>query len=307
TPAARRGEACQGGRRHWGGVAPPEDRPRCEKALVRLRAGQANQEEYRVVWPDGTARWVRDSVLPSRPAGAADAALRLDGVLTDITDRKRVEEALARERALLRGLIDSIPDLIFYKDREGRYLGCNAAYEAYAGLREGQLVGKTDPDLFPPEKGRAAQGTDRRLLAEARPRRHEEGAEYPDGRRVLVEVLRTPFFSQDGRLLGLIGISRDITERKQAEEALRQTAASERQAHQELKMAQSRLVQSEKLVGLGQLVAGVAHEINNPLAFVSNNLAVLQRDVTALRDLLALYQQGDETLAAHCPELRRRV
>src|SRR5207245_3644861 len=102
----------------------------------------------------------------------------------------------------------------------------------------------------------------------------------------------------------------DISERKQAEETLRvqnallqEMARSEHQAHEALKKAQAQLVQTEKLAALGQLVAGVAHEINNPLSFVSNNVAVLQRDVSALRDLSALYQQADVSLEKHEPEL----
>jgi signal transduction histidine kinase len=88
---------------------------------------------------------------------------------------------------------------------------------------------------------------------------------------------------------------------------LRETAASERRAHEELKKAQSQLVQSEKLAALGQLVAGVAHEINNPLSFVSNNVAVLQRDVRALRELLTLYQEAEAVLEQQLPGLRARV
>jgi signal transduction histidine kinase len=86
-------------------------------------------------------------------------------------------------------------------------------------------------------------------------------------------------------------------------EDLRVTALSERDAHDALKKAQSQMIQSEKLAALGQMVAGVAHEINNPLAFVGNNLAVLQRDVSCLRDVLQLYQEANPTLAEYQPEL----
>jgi PAS domain S-box-containing protein len=316
--------------RHWWGIVHADDRRRYEKALGRLRNGQPIQEEYRVVWPDGSNRWVRDSVLVSRPqAGQGDGrSVHLNGVLTDVTERKQAEEALARERALLRSLIDSIPDLIFYKDCEGRFLGCNTACEAYIGRREAEVMGLTDLDLFPADLGAFYQEKDRQVLIAGKPRRNEEWAQYPDGRNVLLEMLKTPFFDADGHVLGLIGISRDITERKQAEEKIKQTAeelaasnrqlqqlaadleataASEHRAHEELKKTQSHMVQAEKLASVGQLVAGIAHEINNPLAFVSNNIAVLQRDVQSLRDLLYLYQQADAILAAQSPDLLQRI
>ncbi len=86
-------------------------------------------------------------------------------------------------------------------------------------------------------------------------------------------------------------------------ESERKAYEAERKAYEALKETQSRMVQSEKLAGLGQMVAGVAHEINNPLSFVSNNVAVLQRDLAELLDVLALYQQGEEQLAESRPDI----
>lgn len=99
-----------------------------------------------------------------------------------------------------------------------------------------------------------------------------------------------------------------LTDELRASVATEQQARAELQAtHDRLKQAQSHLVQTEKLASLGQLVAGVAHEMNNPLAFVANNLAVLQRDAAELRDALLLYRQADDALAQSRPELFLKI
>jgi signal transduction histidine kinase/tRNA A-37 threonylcarbamoyl transferase component Bud32 len=92
-----------------------------------------------------------------------------------------------------------------------------------------------------------------------------------------------------------------------AEEPLKQMAASQRRVHNELGRIQKQLLEAERFAILGQVVAGVTHEINNPLGIVINDRAVLQRDVQHLRDLLLLYQEAELTLAENCPDLARRI
>jgi signal transduction histidine kinase len=151
------------------------------------------------------------------------------------------------------------------------------------------------------------------VLEQKRPLEFEETVPQDDGIHTYVSI-KFPLYDSGGAVYGVCGISTDITERKRAEELLRaqntrlqEMAQSERQAHEALKLTQAQLVQTEKLAALGQLVAGVAHEINNPLSFVSNNVAVLQRDVAALRNLLVLHQKAEAILSKEEPELWAQI
>lgn len=144
-------------------------------------------------------------------------------VALDVTEQKRAEETLLKERSLLSSLIDSIPDLIFYKDVEGVYLGCNKAYEAFVGKSERDMVGKNDFDLFAPKEAAYYREKDQELLKYRKIRRYEEWAEYPDGKKALLDTIKTPFFDREGNALGLIGISRDITDQRKNQEAFRES------------------------------------------------------------------------------------
>jgi PAS domain S-box-containing protein len=121
-------------------------------------------------------------------------------------------------------------------------------------------------------------------------------------------------YERDGRVNHIRCNLKDVTDRVRAEQELRRrteqlTAANERlrEANERLKEAQSQLIHSEKLASLGTLAAGMAHEINNPLAFASSNVAVLEREVTALLEILAKYREGWDALHQARPELAEAV
>ncbi len=153
------------------------------------------------------------------------------GTIRDITERKQIEAQLQHEQALLRHLLDTIPDPIFYKDRDGAYLGCNRAFEALTGSNAQEIIGKTPRDLFR-DVAEAFVAQDRLVLEEQRTLRVEQSVTYPDGHQARLDTLLTPFHAPDGALLGLLGISRDITERKAAEEALRSAKEAAESANQ---------------------------------------------------------------------------
>lgn len=145
-------------------------------------------------------------------------AIAMPSLTKTLADAHRLNFELVRQSALLRSIIDSIPDLIFYKDTNSVYLGCNKAFERFAGRPEREQVGKSDFDFFDREVADSFRQKDCEMLEGGESRRNEEWITYPDGHQVLLDTLKTPFWGPDGALLGLVGISRDITERKQVEE-----------------------------------------------------------------------------------------
>jgi len=138
----------------------------------------------------------------------------------DITERKRTEAERVRQAGLITSLLDSIPDIIFFKDTKGVYLGCNPPFAEFAGKSKDEIIGKTDYDLFDKETATLFRSFDNEMLKQKQSRHNEEWITYPDGRKKLIDTLKTPYWASDGSLIGILGISRDITVRKEAEEAL---------------------------------------------------------------------------------------
>ena len=194
-------------------------------------------------------------------------------VLHDITVLKKHEQELKDGKALLRCLIDSVSDLIFIKDRNGFYLGGNKACEEFLGIPEHEQIGKTDFDFFDREVAESVKKIDRQILIERMPRRTEEWVPAADGHMVLLDTVKAPYLTADGECLGLVGVSRDITERKLVEQQLLESNRQLEEARQRAEVANQ---------AKSEFLANISHEIRTPMnAIIGLGYLALQTSLTS--------------------------
>lgn len=141
--------------------------------------------------------------------------------------RKRLSEKLAKESSFLTLLMNTLPDLVWIKDPQGRYLTCNKRFEDFFGAKVQDIVEKTDTDFVAPELAAAFRAADLQVMQQGRILQIEEQVVFrSDGHTELLETLKTPVYhTQNGALMGVLGVARDITERKAAEASLRLAAS----------------------------------------------------------------------------------
>jgi PAS domain S-box-containing protein len=176
-------------------------------------------EEY--VKADGTKLFLHAIKLPV--FGPGGKIIGTQGIQFDITERKQAEEALARERLLLRTLVDNIPDCIYAKDTTGRKTMANPAdLKNLKCKTEAEAIGKSDFDLFPKEDAERFWADDQRVLQGQPVLKREESFVDEKGQKHWLLTSKLPICDQSDKIIGLVGIGRDITNGKLAEEALAQ-------------------------------------------------------------------------------------
>jgi PAS domain S-box-containing protein len=141
--------------------------------------------------------------------------------LQPASDCRDIEDALKEQLHFLQTLIDTIPNPIFFKDRDGFYQGCNRAFQERLGLERRQIIGKTLHDLFPQDLADEYQQMDNALLDNPGEQVHETSIRYADGQVREVLINKGTYINTDGSVAGVVGVTIDITERKQAERDLR--------------------------------------------------------------------------------------
>ena len=235
------------------------------------------QKEYRIVAKNGEIHWVYDNTVIERD-GSGEIR-HYQGIVIDITERKRAEDELINahkelDRLLLfnEALLSAIPTPVFYKDREGRYLGCNRAFTEFMGVTPEELKGKTVFDLWPGEHAQEYHRKDLELMAD--PVRQMYDFKVRDKNGVVRPVIyaKGVFRDENGQAAGIVGAFLDITERKQAEEKIKAALA-------------------EKEV----LLKEIHHRVKNNLQIVSTLLDLQSENI------------GDERIISSFRESQHRI
>jgi PAS domain S-box-containing protein len=285
----------------------PDDRPAWdEQFAASAQTGQNVLWEGRITHRDGSMRWFRVSATPTTDNGC----LRWNGTLSDITSTKEYEVSMRlRERAITSSSSGIVIADMRLPDQPITYV--NPAFEQITGYSEAESVGRNCRFLQGTDRDQEALTQIRAALTEGRECQVLLRNYRKDGTLFWNELNLSPVRDEQGIVTHFVGVQNDVSERIENEQRIRQMnetleirvaerTAELQAAMDELRSAQHRIVQSEKLASLGQLVAGVAHEINTPLAAIKAGAENMSEFLPrALSDLPAL-------LAGLEPDLRRR-
>lgn len=248
----------------WDELTHPDDREADISQFERVLAGEIDTYfmEKRFIRKDGNEIWTNLSVGCVRKSdGSVDYTVAM---LQNISSRKEAEKFLQDHLRFLQTLVEAIPNPIWFKGIDGKYIGCNRGYETFFGCSRENIVGRTSRDVFAPEAADKYFQADQELFNSLGSVVYEDMIRHSDGTTRPVVVSKATFTNSEGQVAGLIGVIQDITERVSAEK--------------EKEKLQDELFQSQKLASLRTLVGGLAHDFNNMLQVITGHCQMLMDD-----------------------------
>ncbi len=299
----------------WENVLHPDD---CDSVFTQWYDAAATGREFamecRFLTPQGKVRWVFSTAVPLRDASGA--IIGYIGTVTDISDRKLAQEKLKKSEATLSTAqrvahvgnweVDALTGKIIWSEELFRIFGLDPTQPEPTFAEHIQKIH--------PEDRRLWQTTVSRALKSQEIYKFDFRILRPDGEIRYLEGRGETVVNEQGQVIKLFGTALDITERKSVEKALRQSTQREREKAQELeqtlkqlKCTQSQLIQSEKMSSLGQMVAGIAHEINNPISFIYGNIKPAMEYAQDLLHLVDLYRRHYPKPVAEIAEHLERI
>jgi PAS domain S-box-containing protein len=222
-----------------------------------MRTGQPMIDKVeRQTGDDATEHWLISTKVPILSKDGRIAGIA--GISRDITERRRAEEAVRASEAKYRSLIENLEQGIFLKDADFRFVAVNPYFCQFLGVAESAIIGRTDFDFFPPALAEKCRAEDQRVLRDGKRLELEE--QYTvKGRLRTFRVVKTPVKDDQNGIVGVLGISWDVTEQRALEAQLRQ---------------------AQKMEAMGQLAGGVAHDFNNLLTVILGTVGLLQTNLS---------------------------
>jgi PAS domain S-box-containing protein len=242
----------------------PDDRARIAKAAeedFQAPLKGLRQLDYRIIRMDGTIRYLQTQ--GEAIADASGAFRRIIGVAQDVTDRKLAEQAIQDRETKLRAIVDHTADAIFIKDLTGRYVMMNPAGAALRGGPVESVLGRRDTETFTDESAREIMAHDQLVMTSGEGITVEECLDFLDGRHRIFSSTKFPYRGPDGSIVGVIGISRDITRQKELETAFKEQY--------------DQLKQLDRLKG--DFVNAVSHELRTPLTSIIGYAEFLEEGI----------------------------
>ena len=283
----------------------PDDKDKVMRAMDRhFEGGDSISLEYRLQTKSGGYKWFLGS---ARATFDEDGnPVRMAGSIVDIDDRKEADLELEKKRKLLRTIIDNIPACVYVKDREGRKVLANRSeYELWGYDSEEEILGKTDSDLADEANAEVSEREDRQVLDAGEPIIDKDSYTEINGEEYVLLVSKLPLRNKSGEIIGLVGISKDITDRKNMEDQLRERNQQLKKLNDTTNKIYSVIGHDLKtpltsILGLSEMMAGELEESGS--SEQAENMRIIRKAALNMSDLLsdllswARIQTGDLVL-----------
>ncbi|WP_163685923.1 sensor domain-containing diguanylate cyclase [Leptolyngbya iicbica] len=276
-------------------VVPEDVDAACTYCAACIEQGQDHQIEYRMVAADGRIVWIQDLV---KLVYNGPHLVKLVGLLLDISDRKQAEADLWESQQLLKRILDSVPQSIFWKDRQSVFLGCNQKMADDAGLASPEeIVGKTDHDLpWLPEETAYYQQIDREVMTTGEPQlRIIEAQHNADGQAIWLETNKVPLENVAGEVVGILGTYEDITDRKATEEALYYSEAKFRAVFEQSTVGIAMIDESGRFLMVNDAYAAITGYSPTELLSMYGRDVIHPDEISACEQYLQAMQKGEQS------------